>query len=126
MRMHAWAKPDGARLHVVVRDPLALLLNLNLPKRGVGYLELSQLDEGLRTAVAAGPTSKVKTSSAPTTCTESDTVIANKARKISERKRTGTPRASATSGSNELNSSGLNRSSIAASVRMLENAQRGS
>lgn len=53
MRMHAWAKPDGARLHVVVRVPLALLLNLNLPKRGVGYLELSQLDEGLRTAVAA-------------------------------------------------------------------------
>src|SRR5882724_3237794 len=53
MRMHAWAKPAGDRLHVLVRVPLTLLLNLNLPKRGIGYLELSQLDDGLRTAVAA-------------------------------------------------------------------------
>jgi len=53
MRMHAWAKPEGDRLHVLVRVPLTLLLNLNLPKRGIGYLELSQLDEGLRTAIAA-------------------------------------------------------------------------
>jgi len=53
MRMHAWAKPDGDRLHVLVRVPLTLLLNLNLPKRGIGYLELAQLDQGLRTAIAA-------------------------------------------------------------------------
>ncbi len=51
--MHAWAKPKDDRLHVLVRVPLTLLLNLNLPKRGIGYLELSQLDDGLRTAVAA-------------------------------------------------------------------------
>ena len=53
MRIHAWAKPEGDRLHVLVRVPLTLLLNLNLPKRGIGYLELSQLDERLRTAIAA-------------------------------------------------------------------------
>jgi hypothetical protein len=53
LRIHAFVKPEGERLDVLVRVPLALLLNLDLPKRGPGYLELSQLDEGLARAVAA-------------------------------------------------------------------------
>ena len=38
---------------MLVRVPLALLLNVDLPKRGPGYLELSQMDEALARAVAA-------------------------------------------------------------------------
>ncbi len=51
--MHAFVKPEGDRLNVLVRVPLTLLLNLNLPKRGVGYLDLAHLDAPLETAAAA-------------------------------------------------------------------------
>ena len=40
-------KPDGNRLHVLVRLPLIVLLNMNLPKRGPGYLDLEQIDQPL-------------------------------------------------------------------------------
>ena len=51
--MHAHARPEGDRLHLLVRVPLTLLLNLNLPKRGPGYLELTQVDERIPDAAAA-------------------------------------------------------------------------
>ena len=38
-----YVKPSGARLHVLTRVPLTLLLNLDLPKRGPGYLDLDAL-----------------------------------------------------------------------------------
>lgn len=53
MRVHAFAKVEGERLHVLVRLPLALLLNLGLPKRGPGYLDLARAEEGLARAVVA-------------------------------------------------------------------------
>ena len=53
MRLHAFLKPEGDRLHVLVRVPLALLLNLDVPKRGPGYVDLARIDEALTRAVAA-------------------------------------------------------------------------
>jgi hypothetical protein len=51
-RVHAFVKPEGDRLHVLVRIPLALLLNVDLPKQGPGYLALPQIDEGISRAIA--------------------------------------------------------------------------
>jgi hypothetical protein len=51
--VHALVKPEGERLRVLVRVPLDLLLNLNLPKRGPGYLELPAVEQALPRAVAA-------------------------------------------------------------------------
>lgn len=52
-RVRAFVKPEGDRLHVMLRLPLSLLLNVDLPKQGPGYLALSQIDEGLARAVVA-------------------------------------------------------------------------
>lgn len=49
--MHA--KPEGERLHVLIRIPLALLLNVNLPKRGPGYLDLEQIEAAFPRAIEA-------------------------------------------------------------------------
>lgn len=51
--MHAFVKPEGERLHLLVRIPLALLLNIDLPKRGPGYLALAEIEPGIARAVAA-------------------------------------------------------------------------
>jgi hypothetical protein len=51
--VHAFVKPEGERLQVLVRVPLELLLNLNLPKRGVGYLDLPAVEETIPKAIAA-------------------------------------------------------------------------
>ncbi|HEX7127996.1 MAG TPA: HupE/UreJ family protein [Thermodesulfobacteriota bacterium] len=51
--MHAFVKPEGNRLHLLVRVPLTLLLNLNLPKRGPGYLDLAHVDGPLAAAAEA-------------------------------------------------------------------------
>jgi hypothetical protein len=51
--LHGFVKPEGERLHLLVRVPLAMLLSMNLPKRGLGYLDLSQVDEKLPAATAA-------------------------------------------------------------------------
>ncbi len=49
--LHGFIKPEGQRLHFVVRLPLAMLLNLNLPKRGPGFLDLANIDDApLQTA----------------------------------------------------------------------------
>ena len=53
LRIHAFAKPEGERLRVLVRVPLDLLLNLNLPKRGPGYLELTAAEAYIPKAIAA-------------------------------------------------------------------------
>jgi hypothetical protein len=52
-RLHAFLKPEGERLHVLVRVPLALLLNLDVPKRGPGYIDLAAVGAALPRAVAA-------------------------------------------------------------------------
>jgi hypothetical protein len=53
LRLHAFAKPEGERLRVLVRVPLDLLLNLNLPKRGPGYLDLAAAEGHIPKAIAA-------------------------------------------------------------------------
>lgn len=53
MRMHTIMRADGGTLQVLVRVPLALLLNVNLPKRGNGYLDLTQMPEALPRAIEA-------------------------------------------------------------------------
>ncbi len=58
-------------------------------------------------AAAAGPTISVKTSSTPTICAHSDVAMATIAMKAAERNRSGTPRASASSGWSEAKVSGL-------------------
>jgi hypothetical protein len=51
--LRAFVKPEGERLHFLVRVPLSMLLNIGLPKRGPGYLDLALVDEGLQRAAAA-------------------------------------------------------------------------
>lgn len=51
--LHGFVKPEGDRLHFLVRVPLAMLLSMNLPKRGPGYIDLAQVDERLQAAAAA-------------------------------------------------------------------------
>lgn len=52
-QLHAFVKADGGRLHVLLRVPLALLQNVDLPRQGPGYLALAHVDEGLARAVVA-------------------------------------------------------------------------
>jgi hypothetical protein len=51
--LQGYVKPDAERLHFVVRIPLVMLLNLNLPKRGPGFIALEHIDEALQKAAAA-------------------------------------------------------------------------
>jgi hypothetical protein len=52
-----FAKPEGDRLHVITRVPLALLEGMALTKRGPGFLDLPRLGDGLeRSAVAVART----------------------------------------------------------------------
>jgi HupE / UreJ protein len=53
LRIHAIVKAEDERLRVLARVPLELLLNLNLPERGSGYLDLPQVEEAMPKAVAA-------------------------------------------------------------------------
>ena len=53
LRIHAIVKPEGERLRVLVRVPLELLLNQNLPKRGPGYLDLSAAQAAAPKVIAA-------------------------------------------------------------------------
>ena len=48
--IQAFVKPEREQLHLLVRLPLALLLNLDLPKQGPGYLDLAHMDEALEEA----------------------------------------------------------------------------
>src|SRR2546427_9889660 len=51
--LEGFVKPEGDHLHLAVRIPMILLQNLNLPKRGPGYLELVRIDKWLNEAAAA-------------------------------------------------------------------------
>lgn len=53
LRIHAIVKAEDDRLRVLVRVPLDLLPNLNLPRRASGYLDLRQVEDALPKAVAA-------------------------------------------------------------------------
>lgn len=51
--MHAFVKPKADRLHLLARVPLELLVNLGLPRREAGYLDLRRMDAPLERAAAA-------------------------------------------------------------------------
>jgi hypothetical protein len=53
LRVHMHVTQDGDRLQVLARLPLSLLLNLDLPKQGPGYLDLARIEPGLARAIAA-------------------------------------------------------------------------
>ena len=51
--IQAIVKPEGNQLHVLLRLPLTLLISMDLPKRGQGYLDLAYVEEALQTSAAA-------------------------------------------------------------------------
>lgn len=53
LRVHALARVQDEQLQVVVRLPLDLLLNVDLPKRGNGYLDLAHIDGAVPRAIQA-------------------------------------------------------------------------
>jgi len=53
VRVRAFVKPEGEILQFLARLPLEMLLNINLPKRGPGYLDLEQVGEGMSRAASA-------------------------------------------------------------------------
>ena len=48
--VQAFLKPEGSRLHLLVRAPLAALRDAGYPTRGPGYLDLARVDASLRQA----------------------------------------------------------------------------
>ncbi len=50
--IQAFVKPEGNQLHFLVRLPLTLLLDMNLPKRGPGYLDLAHVEDDLQVSAA--------------------------------------------------------------------------
>jgi hypothetical protein len=58
--LHGFVKPEGDRLHFVVRVPTVMLLSMNLPKRGPGYLDLAQIDEPMLQAAAAATAKEIE------------------------------------------------------------------
>ncbi len=48
--VQTFLKPDGPRLHFLVRVPLKAMRDVEFPKRGPGYLDLPRVDEYLRDA----------------------------------------------------------------------------
>lgn len=53
LRLHGFVQAEGDRLRLVLRVPLELLLNVDLPKRGNGYLELAHFDGAVPRALQA-------------------------------------------------------------------------
>jgi len=50
--VQAFLKPEGTRLHLLVRVPLAALRDVDYPTRGPGYLDLAGVDAALRHAAS--------------------------------------------------------------------------
>src|SRR2546429_1673339 len=48
--VHAFVKPDGERLHLLVRVPLKAMRDVDYPRRGAGLLDLALADASLRNA----------------------------------------------------------------------------
>ena len=48
--VQAFLKPEGSRLHLLVRAPLAALRDIDYPTRGPGYLDLTRVEPSLRQA----------------------------------------------------------------------------
>lgn len=48
--VQAFVKPEGSRLHLLVRVPLQAMFDIDFPRRGPGYLDLARADTALRDA----------------------------------------------------------------------------
>jgi hypothetical protein len=48
--LQAFLKPEGQRLHYLVRVPMKAMRDIEFPKRGPGYLEMTRVDEYLHDA----------------------------------------------------------------------------
>ena len=53
LSIHALVKPEGERVHALVRVPLALLSDVQWPKRGAWFIDLERADAHLERAAAA-------------------------------------------------------------------------
>ena len=51
--LQGFLKPEDGRLRLLVRVPLVLLSSFSLPKRGLGYLDLANIDDALKKAATA-------------------------------------------------------------------------
>jgi hypothetical protein len=50
VRVQAFVKPEGRTLQLLMRVPLTAMREVDIPKRGPGYLDLARADNALRTA----------------------------------------------------------------------------
>jgi hypothetical protein len=50
VKANAYVRPAGSRLELLIRVPMAALQEVDFPRRGPGYLEVSRADEALRHA----------------------------------------------------------------------------
>ena len=50
VKINAFVKPAGKRLELLIRVPLAAMIEVDIPTRGPGYLDLSRADGALRDA----------------------------------------------------------------------------
>ena len=50
VRINAFVKPAGQRLQLLIRVPMAAMQDVDFPRRGPGYLEVSRADDALRNA----------------------------------------------------------------------------
>jgi hypothetical protein len=48
--VHAFIKPEGQRLRLLVRVPLKAMMDVEFPTRGPGYLDIGRIDAPMRTA----------------------------------------------------------------------------
>jgi hypothetical protein len=50
VKINAFVKPAGKRLELLIRVPLAAMIEVDIPTRGPGYLDLSRADDALHDA----------------------------------------------------------------------------
>jgi len=50
IKLNVFFKPDGQRLQLLAQVPMSAMREVDFPKRGPGYLEISRADEALRNA----------------------------------------------------------------------------
>src|SRR5712691_3760238 len=48
--VNAFLRPDGQRLHLLIRVPLKAMREVDFPRRGAGFLDLARADASLRNA----------------------------------------------------------------------------
>jgi hypothetical protein len=51
VKINAFIKPDGHTLELLIRVPLAAMIEVDFPTRGPGYLDISRADDALHHAV---------------------------------------------------------------------------